>query len=304
MTGPPPRISLIVPSYDSHKTLRRFLTGLRSQSFQEFETIIVDSSPNEESARIIREFPEVRLIRHASRLLPHEARTEGLVHSQGRWIIFTDPDVYPRPDWIASLMNAHDETGGVIIGLVLCEGSRWFDSGVHLCKYGIFMGSRRRELTSGHTTSLLLPKDLFRAVGGFTFSDWAGDTALTWDLREHGAALLLEPRAVVTHHHLTDWRGFLVERYRRGQSFARLRAARGGWGAARKILMAVASLLPLRLGKILATSFGISMRGGWTWTWISTLPILWLGHMSWLVGEANHYLTGLVPRPRTRLSSR
>ena len=43
---PRPAVSVIIPAYNSHDTLAGCLEALSRQTFQDFETLVVDSGPD------------------------------------------------------------------------------------------------------------------------------------------------------------------------------------------------------------------------------------------------------------------
>jgi len=85
--------SVIVPSYNSMRTIRRCLHSILAQetSFP-FEVICVDSSKDETPDIISREFPQVRLIHIERQTYPGSARNLGIRQAQGSIIACTDSD--------------------------------------------------------------------------------------------------------------------------------------------------------------------------------------------------------------------
>ena len=96
-----PRVSVILPAYRSEVTVAGCLAALRAQSFTDFEVVLVDSGPGGGSAAIAaRDFPEVRCVVSATRMLPHAARNLDVTLGTGDLFAFSDPDTYARPDWL------------------------------------------------------------------------------------------------------------------------------------------------------------------------------------------------------------
>src|ERR1700730_14194327 len=110
--------SVIIPSYESQGTVAATLQSLRDQLFRDFETILVDSGPNDEVARIAAGFPEVRYHRVQSRLLPHQARNVGAKLARNEILVFTDPDVVAAPDWLEKLIGNYRTAAGPIVGAI------------------------------------------------------------------------------------------------------------------------------------------------------------------------------------------
>jgi GT2 family glycosyltransferase len=291
-----PEVSVVIPAYDTDRTIAGCLTSLAGQSFRDFETIVADSSPDGRTeAIVLRRFPEVRYWRSPVRLLAHAALNHGAGMASGRLLAFTDPDAYPRPDWLERLVQAHRETGRVVVGAVACYGRRWMDRGAHLCKFdGWLPGGSRREIDLAATVNVLIDRALFEAEGGFLEVNVHADTDLSWRLRSHGHRLLFEPAAIVEHHHLHTWPSLLKERFQRGREFARLRMARLSPSLVRLSWWAAASLLPIRLASQVWRVGGHAWRSGWFGDHLACLPVVATGRWSWLAGELSEYVPALV----------
>jgi GT2 family glycosyltransferase len=296
-------VSVIIPAYDSHRTLAGCLEALARQTFRDFETIVVDSSPGEtagDAERIAGDLPPglpgFRFERSARRLLPHAARNRGVELARGEILVFTDPDTYARPDWLERLLAAHRETGEPVVGALACHGSRWADQGIHLCKFSKWLpGGRPREVDMSPTANMLLSRRQFAAAGGFPRDNFLGDVTLSRSLRQQGRRLWFEPRAVVAHHHLQSLAAFLDERSTRGRMYGDLRLgwSRKGRGAALGWLAVTA--LPIRLARILALVGFHASRAGQTGRYLATLPLVAAGHAASLAGEASAYARRLGP---------
>jgi GT2 family glycosyltransferase len=286
-----PAVSVIVPAYDSHATIPGTLDAIASQTFRDFETIVVDSGPDDTAARLIGErFPWVRFERSGRRLLPHAARNRGVELAQGELLVFTDPDIYPYADWLERLVTAHRETDAVIVGALACHGERWLDQGIHICKFSKWLpGGRVRLLDVSPTANMLISRRDFMAAGGLPGEEMLGDVTLSWSLRDGGRELRFEPAAVGEHHHVQTLREFLRERYQRGKMFGRLRAGRRGHGRGVLFLYLTVSVLPVRLSRILALVAAQAWRARQTLLYLATLPLVVLGHAASLAGEAVVY---------------
>ena len=290
----------MVPLYESQRTLGRCLEALSRQTFRDFETVLVDSSPGGECEAVVAAagaaVPGLRYLRSPRRLLPQAAREVGVAAAGAPLLVFTDPDCYAAPDWLERLLAAHRTAGGPAVGALACHGHRWLDAGVHLCKFSKWLpGGALRPVDMGPTAGLLCPRGLFELVGGFGSESLLGDTNLSWKLRRNGQTLWFEPRAVAEHHHLQTWRSFVAERYRRGKLYGRLRLDWLDGGRATALGYLLASVLPLRLATNLAHTArhaaGAGLLGGFA-VW---LPVVVVGHAAALAGESVAY-AGLLLR--------
>jgi len=290
-----PAVSVIVPVYRSEATLGLCLARLAAQTFRDFETLLVDSSPSDACAEIVaasHDVPGLSYLRRGERLWPQAARQVGLGAARGELIVFTDPDTYASPEWVGCLVAAARASGQPVVGAIACFGRRYLDSGIHLCKFSKWLpGGPRRTVDMGPTANLAIRRADFERAGGFGEDHFLGDVTLSWSLRRAGARLEFEPDAVVEHDHRDTLGHFLAERYRRGRLYGALRLgwlrrARPSWS------LLLATLSGLRLATNLAHTARHAARAGQLGVFTATLPIVALGHAAALAGEARAYLDG------------
>ncbi len=294
-----PRVSVIVPAYRSHATVEGCLGRLRGQTWRDVEVAVVDSSPSPETAELVaRCFPEVILERSRARLLPHAARNRGVDITCGELLVFTDPDIYPAPDWLERLVAAHDAGAELVVGALRCHGSRWLDRGVHLTKFAKWLpGGEPGPSDTAPTAGLLCSRTLFAGLGGFDGELMLGDADFAWRAARAGHGVRFEPRAVAEHHHRHSFVSFLRERSHRGVLFGELRLGWLGAGPAVRLRYLAATVLPVRLARILALTAGHAARGGEMLTLLATLPVVVAGHAASLAGECVAYARGPGGRP-------
>ncbi len=288
------RASVIIPAYKSEATAAATLASLRAQTMQNFETILVDSGPTDAVADIAKEFPEVRYLRSPDRLLPHGARNAGVALAQSDLLVFTDPDVVAPPEWLENLTKAHRANAGPVVGTVASLRRGWLETGIHLAKFDLWLsGGKARAISIAPTVNFACSRAVWEEAGGFEGNEMIGDTLLSWELVRRGQTLRLAPEAVLYHDHRSTFGQLLRERFVRGADFGRLRQERGNWSALRIIAVLCASVLPIRLMKLLGRTFACSLRAGCLGDFMRTLPITAGAHAAWLAGEASEYLRHL-----------
>lgn len=97
-----PKISVIVPVYNSGKFLHRCVDSILSQSFVNFEVLLIDDGSTDSSSIICDKYAErdSRLrVFHKENEGVSSARNLGIDNAKGEWVTFVDSD-----DWIDSEM--------------------------------------------------------------------------------------------------------------------------------------------------------------------------------------------------------
>lgn len=95
--------SIIIPVYNSHCFLRKCIQSIISQSFLQWELILVDDGSTDGSGDICDKYAllddRIRVI-HQVNSGVSEARNKGLEVAYGDWILFVDSDDYLDLDWL------------------------------------------------------------------------------------------------------------------------------------------------------------------------------------------------------------
>ena len=177
-----PTITVCIIAYNSGPTLRTCLERLAAQTFQDFETLVIDNaSPDPGDAAIAREFPFVQLIENSENLGFAGAGNQGARLARGRWYVLLNPDAFAQPDWLEELVGAArrypnlrsftsrqlmDEDPGLLDGL-----------GDVMSGYGIpYRGgylsrdpgdTPEGEVFSPCGAAMMIDRALFLALGGF-----------------------------------------------------------------------------------------------------------------------------------------
>jgi cellulose synthase/poly-beta-1,6-N-acetylglucosamine synthase-like glycosyltransferase len=285
---PVPAISILIPAYHSDDTIGECLEALRHQRYRDFEVIVVNSSAEHRTRRIVRDqFPEATFEQAPVRLLPHGARNRAAGMARGDLLVFTDPDCRARPDWLERLVAAHRDGHPLVCGAIEL-GARdegWFARGVHLCKYSF----RLSQLPGGYTSvagtaNALCTRQVWEAVGPFDGDRFAGDALFSWRAAARGWRPWFEPSAIVEHRFTGSLLALWQERLARGADFADARAGFENWGRPRA--GAYLAAFPLLVGLVLARGARDAVRAGWGVSFVTTLLVQIVGHLAWLLGEA------------------
>ena len=87
-----PTVSVVVPTYNRAYRLGETLRSVLNQTYQDFETIVVDDGSTDDTSKVMQSFPEVQYVFLKENHGVSKARNEGLTRAKGRYICFLDSD--------------------------------------------------------------------------------------------------------------------------------------------------------------------------------------------------------------------
>ena len=89
------KVSVVIPCYNSGKTIKKTISSLKNQTWDNIEIIVVnDGSDDPYTLEIISKLKNVKVIKKVNGGLS-SARNTGINHSKGNYILFLDSD-----DWV------------------------------------------------------------------------------------------------------------------------------------------------------------------------------------------------------------
>lgn len=106
--NPCPKISVIIPVYNSEKYLRKTLESLLNQTMKSFEVIMVNDGSSDSSLDIMNEYREKYIM---SRIIniknsgASAARNIGIEYAQGEYLSFIDSDDFISPIFLERLYD-------------------------------------------------------------------------------------------------------------------------------------------------------------------------------------------------------
>lgn len=101
-----PEFSVIIPTYNSVRTLGALLDSLDGQDFRDFEVIVVDDCSTDNTAEIVGEHSDVKYERLDANAGPSVARNRGVELASADWFVFTDSDTEFQSDTLACIRDA------------------------------------------------------------------------------------------------------------------------------------------------------------------------------------------------------
>ncbi|MBS9805479.1 glycosyltransferase family 2 protein [Bacillus cereus] len=109
-----PYVSIITPSYNSLRFIGETITSVRSQSYENWEMLIVDDASTDNSVVIIKEMIEedsrIRLVSLKENVGAAKARNLAIQEARGRYIAFLDSDDIWLPHKLKTQLLFMEET--------------------------------------------------------------------------------------------------------------------------------------------------------------------------------------------------
>lgn len=290
----PRTLSIIVVCWQAAATIERCLAALVPQRSDDVEIVVVDSGTDATADIVARRFPEVRLVRLATRHAPGAARNVGIAAARGELIGFVDSDCVAAPDWAERVLAAHRDPTPVIGGVIdLAPPRTPLGTALYLCEFNQWLpGAPAGPMRDIPTCCLSLERSALERFGPFRSDGYCSDTAFNWKLACAGSPPRLDPSIRVAQIMQPTVRGFVRKQLMHGRAFARMRVAEERFSATRRWAFAALSpLLPLVLGLRLVRRVRERAQPGLPLA--RSAPLVFLGLCLWSAGE----LAGYV-RPR------
>lgn len=197
-------ISIIIPVYNAGGYIEETLQSIFSQSFTDYEILLIDDCSSDDSKDKIFPFLAENIhyfCEEKNAGGPSKPRNTGIKKSQGKYIMFFDSDDLMLPNKLEETFNALEENKSVgllctnfqsidkdskIINCNFLSEYQSFRSGLKLLKSDLF--SLKNELAYSSlleanfigTSSVTIPKNILDGLDGFDESLTNGDDLDMW----------------------------------------------------------------------------------------------------------------------------
>jgi glycosyltransferase involved in cell wall biosynthesis len=177
--APHPTLSVTVTNYNYGRFLRQNIESILSQSFDDFELILVDNASTDNSVAIMRMYaardPRMRIITHSQNEGMFASHREALALCRGRYRVHVDAD-----DWVLSrdafevqvaLLEQHPKMGFVFSSLTVVDGEGKVLTVSHPYQHDAVLSSDLAfeslfSFNLNHS-GMMLRLDIFRSTAGY-----------------------------------------------------------------------------------------------------------------------------------------
>ena len=118
-----PTVSVIIPTYNRAHLIGRSIQSVLTQTYEDFELIIVDDGSTDNTEEIVMAFNDHRIsyLKQSSNRGVSAARNIGIKAARGSYIAFQDSDDEWLPQKLEKQVALFEEDKKGDLGLVLCE---------------------------------------------------------------------------------------------------------------------------------------------------------------------------------------
>lgn len=208
-----PPVSIVVPAYNAQKTIRECLKALLVLDYPHKEVLVVNDGSTDETAKIINQFKDVRLINLRNGGAAR-ATNVGIMNSKHDVVVSVDSDAILEKDWLNKVIPAfRDEKVAVVGG---------YPETANKSIWGRLMGyeveSRfdraKKELDHLYTMNTAYRKKALLNTGYFNEGMKVGyDNDMSYRLKKAGYKLVLLKNAVCRHYWRDDLKSYIKQQY-------------------------------------------------------------------------------------------
>jgi len=113
-----PKVTVVIPVYNREKYLGFAVDSILSQTFPDFELLVIDDGSNDGSIALVRSYgdPRIRLVCNDTNLGVATTRNIGIEHARGEYLAFLDSDDWAFPERLAkqtAFLDSHPDYAAV-----------------------------------------------------------------------------------------------------------------------------------------------------------------------------------------------
>ena len=212
-------VSVIVLNWNGKGFLERCLGSLSLQTYQDFETVLVDNGSTDSSVAFVRQhFPRVRLIENQTNRGFAAANNQAIRATDSEFVVTLNNDTEADPEWLNELVKAAEanpQVGACASKMLFAHQPEMINSaGIALDRAGIawdWKGGRRDDpderkpvdVFGACAGAALYRRAMLDEIGLFDadFFAYLEDVDLAWRAQWAGWRALSVPTARVLHYH-------------------------------------------------------------------------------------------------------
>lgn len=162
-----PLVSVIIPTYNRLNLLKQTMASVQSQSFKDYELIVVDDGSTDGTSEWLQTQRDIKFVNQENSGIA-SSRNKGASLSSGKWLAFLDHDDLwdeKKLEVQVTYAEANSELGMLVTRHVRLGSRPKLRHDASWIKGDLFLKEYSESFI--HTSSVMIRRDVFEAVGGF-----------------------------------------------------------------------------------------------------------------------------------------
>src|SRR5215213_6592001 len=200
----PPFFSIVVPTYNRERSVRRCIESCLSQSLADFELVVVDDHSSDGTLAVLEGYddPRLRVVRQDRNRGISPSRHTGVVNSTGTWVVIVDSDWELLPGALERMREIVLELPDgvrVVRSRLVWDDARITPSFTPPEPIGYEGRISWAEAEGGNDATHCIDRSVFETTP--LFADRRGAMETLWELELAGNELTLYVEDVLGHEH-------------------------------------------------------------------------------------------------------
>jgi len=160
------KFSVVVPTYNEEKYIRKTLQALKKQTFTDFEVIVKDGGSKDQTVKIAKRFAD-RIVSLPDTSVA-DARNQGARYAEGENLVFTDADTLLPPQTLERFNEFMDNRQVVGVSCrKIPQSGNLLDRFLYEFVNASTFVSSKIGLGGAHGNCMLIRRRVFEQIGGF-----------------------------------------------------------------------------------------------------------------------------------------
>lgn len=156
-----PKVTIVIASYNSGKTIKKALQSVEDQTFQNWECLVVDGASKDDTIKIVKEFVDsdsrFRIISEPDKGI-YDAFNKGWKNAKGEWVYYLGSDDWLTKDGLKELSSFIDTDAAILSGDVYVR---------HLDGRTTLRPAKKGNPEFGYHQGMIMKRDTIKRYGGF-----------------------------------------------------------------------------------------------------------------------------------------
>ncbi len=285
------KISVIIPARNEEKNIGALINALQKQTYPKelSEVIIVDDNSSDQTADIIRRYPDIKLIQlkeEGINSYKKKAIETGIAAASGELIVATDADCSFSPEWLQTIAGFYSKKNAVFVAApvsINCNSSllqtfQAMDFMILQAITGATVSKKKLSMCNG--ANIAYSKKAFDEVGGFSGIDniASGDDMLLmhkiWKRYPDNVSYLKSKEAIAITEPQRTWKEFFNQRIRWASKANRYEDKRF-FPLLLLVYLFNLSFLVLAIAGFFCNVYWLYLAGLWVAKTLVEFPLLW-----------------------------